>query len=98
MAFLLRMMKRNLFHKALPLLLAAAGLPAMAAVEPATLFHRTAGDVAFEVTSNGLSRITFQGRALATGAWSVFNAESRFSRAAIKARRHSALSLMPEGL
>ena len=48
----------------------------------ASLVHRTGREIAFEVTSNGLSRITFQGRALATGEWSVFNAESWFSRGA----------------
>jgi len=51
-------------------LLAVIGLPALFAAEPASLIHRTDREVAFEVTTNGLSRITFQGRVLATGEWS----------------------------
>jgi hypothetical protein len=49
---------------------------------PGALVHRTGREVTFEVTSNGLSGIIFQGRSLARGEWSVFNAESWFSRGA----------------
>jgi hypothetical protein len=56
--------------------------PALAVAESTSFIHRTDREVVFEVTSNGLSRITFQGRSLATGEWSVFNAESWFSRGA----------------
>jgi hypothetical protein len=52
------------------------------AAQSATFIHRTDREVVFEVTTNGLSRITAQGRALAVGEWSVFNAESWFSRGA----------------
>jgi hypothetical protein len=62
--------------------LAAMASPASMAAEPAALIYRTGEEVVFEVTSNGLSRITFQGRSLATGEWSVFNAESWFSHGA----------------
>jgi hypothetical protein len=54
--------------------------PIGAMAEPASLIHRTEREVTFIVTSNGLSRITFQGRVLASGEWSAFNAESWFSR------------------
>jgi hypothetical protein len=62
--------------------LAAMGLTAVIAAEPANLIYRTDSEVTFEVTSNGLARITFQGRPLAAGEWSAFNAESWFSRGA----------------
>ena len=62
--------------------LAAAVISVASAAQPDTFIHRTDRDVTFEVTSNGLSRITFQGCALATGEWSAFNAESWFSRGA----------------
>ena len=65
----------------LPLLVTIA-LPALVAAESASFVHRADRDVVFEVTSNGLSRITFQGRPLARGEWSVFNAESWFARGA----------------
>jgi len=65
----------------LPMLLTVAPPASMAAGTDA-LTYRTTGGVEFEVTSNGLSRITVQGRALAAGEWSVFNAESWFSRGA----------------
>ena len=70
--------KRILLNGVL-LWLAAMGLTAVIAAEPANLIYRTDSDATFEVTSNGLSRIPFQGRSLATGEWSVFNAESWFS-------------------
>ncbi|HXP63243.1 MAG TPA: hypothetical protein VN829_22265, partial [Dongiaceae bacterium] len=73
--------KRVLLSWTLPALAAMAS-PASMAAEPAGLIYRTGKEVVFEVTSNGLSRITFQGRSLATGEWSVFNAESWFSRGA----------------
>jgi len=73
--------KRILLNGVL-LWLAAMGLTAVIAAEPANLIYRTDSDVTFEVTSNGLSRITFQGRPLAAGEWSAFNAESWFSRGA----------------
>lgn len=70
--------KRVLLSWTLPALAAMAS-PASMAAEPAALIYRTGEEVVFEVTSNGLSRIPFQGRSLATGEWSVFNAESWFS-------------------
>jgi len=56
--------------------------PALTQARPASLIYRTAREVTFEVTSNGLSRIACQGRSLATGDWSAFNAESWFARGA----------------
>ncbi len=53
-----------------------------ARAEITNLVYTTPGGVAYEVTSNGLSRILYQGRALAAGEWSVFNAESWFTREA----------------
>jgi hypothetical protein len=75
------MTKRVLLSWTLPVLV-TMGSPAPIAAGAEALTYRTGGDVAFEVTSNGLSRITFQGRSLAAGEWSVFNAESWFSRGA----------------
>jgi hypothetical protein len=45
------------------------------------LVYRTAGGVTFEVTGRGLTRIGFKNRDPARGEWSVFNAESWFTRA-----------------
>src|SRR5271157_4115747 len=73
--------KRLLPSGALALLVVLAR-PAALAADPAPFTWRTSRGVAFEVTSNGLSRITFEGRALATGEWSAFNAESWFCRGA----------------
>jgi len=75
------MLNRVLLSRTFPLLLLVASSEAMAAGTD-TLTHHAGGKIAYEVTSNGLSRITFQGRALAAGEWSVFNAESWFSRGA----------------
>jgi len=64
--------------------LVALGTPcaAQSGVTPErALVHRTAGGVTFEVISKGLTRIAFQDRDLARGEWSVFNAESWFTRA-----------------
>jgi hypothetical protein len=58
----------------------AAGASIALAAAAASLVHRTDREVSFEVTSAGLSRITFQGRPLATGEWTVFNAESWFTQ------------------
>lgn len=44
------------------------------------LVYRTPQGVTFEVTARGLSRIHFKDRELARGEWSVFNAESWFTR------------------
>jgi hypothetical protein len=52
------------------------------AAEPAALIYRGRREVVFEVTSNGLLRISFHVRSLAAGDWSVFNAELWFSRGA----------------
>ena len=78
---MLRTTKRTL-HSASLLWLVATGFPAASEAAPASLIHRTGHEVAFEVTSNGLSRITVRDRTLATGGWGVFNAESWFSRGA----------------
>jgi hypothetical protein len=45
-----------------------------------SLVYRTPRGVVFEVTREGLSRIEFQGRNLATGHWTAFNAGSWFTR------------------
>ena len=73
---------KRIFLNGVLLWLAAMGLTAVIAAEPANLIYRTDSDATFEVTSNGLARITFQGRPLAAGEWSAFNAESWFSRGA----------------
>jgi hypothetical protein len=68
------------FHSSGLWWLGAIGFPTLLAAAPASLVHRTEHGIALEVTTNGLSRITLQDRPLATGEWSVFNAESWFSR------------------
>jgi hypothetical protein len=59
-----KMLKRVLLSRTFPLLLLVASSEAMAAGTD-TLTHHAGGEIAYEVTSNGLSRITFQGRTLA---------------------------------
>ena len=56
-----------------------AGSKALSA-SPASLIHREQG-VEFEVTAEGLSAIRVGGRTLASGGWSVFNAEPWFKDA-----------------
>ena len=73
--------KRVFLSCPLPVLVILAS-PAPTAAGTDTLTYRTGGEVTFEVTSNGLSQITFEGRPLATGEWSAFNAEFWFSRGA----------------
>ena len=65
---------KRIFLNGVLLWLAAVGLTAVIAAEPANLIYRTDSEMTFEVTSNGLARITFQGRPLAAGEWSAFNA------------------------
>lgn len=75
----------------------ALSFAAVTRAGPASLVYRTASEVTFEVTSNGLARIAFQGRPLARGEWSAFNGESWFARGAsngpVRARQFQARTL-----
>jgi len=76
------LMKRTAMF--LPLWLAVAGLSP--AAEPkadgqTALTYRTPQGIEFKVTADGLSSIRAGGRQLASGSWSVFNAESWFKGA-----------------
>jgi hypothetical protein len=75
----------------------ALSFAAVTRAGPASLVYRTASEVTFEVTSNGLARIAFQGHPLATGEWSAFNGESWFARGAtngpVRARQFQARTL-----
>jgi len=78
---MLKTLTRTLLGSVL-VLLATTGVPEAIAAATTSLSYQAEREIALEVTTNGLSRITFQGRVLAAGEWSVFNAESWFSRGA----------------
>jgi hypothetical protein len=60
------------------LALALLALPAADAAAADRLVHRTPRGAEFTVTADGLASIRVGGRALASGGWSVFNAEGWF--------------------
>lgn len=68
---------------------------------PAALTYRSPQGVEFQVTADGLSSIRFAGRQLASGGWSVFNAEPWFKnggsgRVDTKELREKSLKVLDE--
>ena len=77
--------------------------PKTAAAPPASnsLTYRSPQGVEFQVTADGLSSIRFAGRQLASGGWSVFNAEPWFKNAGsgrvdTKALREKSIKILGE--